>query len=351
MSTVLKFTDIPEDKSVEEYAEELNQKHIQDNDNLLKEEQKKLDDMTKNSNGGTEQMLRGLKERVDPDLLDKFQIICSRVRWVDPDKKAILWLHDLPNDPESQHLKDKRSRERFSKFVCVSNWQMQAYNMSLGLPYQDSMVLQNAIQPVNINKKEIGDQIRLIYHTTPHRGLELLVPVYDQLYKEFGDKIHLDVYSSFALYGWDQRDDPYKEVFDKCRDHEGITYHGYQPHDIVIEALKSSHIFAYPSVWLETSCLSAIEAMSAKCSVVAPNYGALPETLASFGYSYQWAEDSNEHAKRFAGALKTCINSYLDENTRKSTSTLVDAQKKYIDSIYNWDLRAEQWTEMLKSLL
>ena len=179
MSTVLKFTDVPEGESVEEYAEKLRKKDFEDNEALLKDEQKKLDEMTANSNGGTEQMLRGLYQRVDKDLLEQFQIICSRVRWVDPNKKTILWLHDLPTDPESQHIKTVQSRDRFAKFVCVSNWQMQAYNASLGLPYQESIVLQNAIEPINIEKDKDSDQIKLIYHTTPHRGLELLVPVYE----------------------------------------------------------------------------------------------------------------------------------------------------------------------------
>jgi len=59
------------------------------------------------ANGGTEMMRRELFDRVDNDLLDQFQIICSRVRWIDPKKPTILWLHDTWDDPESEHLKEK----------------------------------------------------------------------------------------------------------------------------------------------------------------------------------------------------------------------------------------------------
>ena len=51
------------------------------------------------ANGGTEMMRNQLYSRVDPDLLDKFQIICSRVRWIDPKKPTILWCHDTWDDP------------------------------------------------------------------------------------------------------------------------------------------------------------------------------------------------------------------------------------------------------------
>ena len=41
-----------------------------------------------------------------------------------------------------------------------------------------------------------------------------------------------------------------------------MTYHGFKPNDVVRKALSEAHIFAYPSIWVETSCISAIEAMS-----------------------------------------------------------------------------------------
>ena len=63
--------------------------------------------------GGTEMMKYGLVDRLDKNLLDQFNIICSRVRDLDEDKHNILWLHDTWDDPERQHLKDPKSRERF----------------------------------------------------------------------------------------------------------------------------------------------------------------------------------------------------------------------------------------------
>jgi hypothetical protein len=59
-------------------------------------EQNEVDE---NAMGGTELMKYGLFDRLDPELLKQFQIIPSRVRGLDPDKKKILWLHDLPGDP------------------------------------------------------------------------------------------------------------------------------------------------------------------------------------------------------------------------------------------------------------
>jgi UDP-glucose:(glucosyl)LPS alpha-1,2-glucosyltransferase len=107
-------------------------------------------ELNKNARGGTELMQERLHSSIPKELLDQFQIIPSRVRDLDPDKKKILWLHDLPNDPESAHLADADLRKRFDKIVCVSDWQMQLYNLISGVPYSECVVIKNAIYPIEM---------------------------------------------------------------------------------------------------------------------------------------------------------------------------------------------------------
>lgn len=305
-------------------------------------------ELNKNARGGTELMQERLHSSLPSNLLDKFQIIPSRVRDLDPDKKKILWLHDLPGDPESEHLKDAELRKRFDKIVCVSDWQMQLYNLMSGLPYSESIVIKNAIHPIDIQSKQYDGTVNLIYHTTPHRGLEILVPVFEELANKYND-IHLDVYSSFSIYGWEQRDEQYKTLFDRCKKHPQITYHGAVSNEEVREALKKSHIYAYPSIWPETSCLSVIEAMSAMNLVVCPNYAALPETCANFAMMYPWNENKNVHAVQFAHTLEHAINTI--KNTQGKDDPYLEFQKQYFDYFYGWDKRKGEWEALLNSLI
>jgi len=295
--------------------------------------------------GGTELMNKALYERVDNDLLDEFYIIKSRVSWTDKDKPNVLWLHDTWDDPEVQHLKEQESRDRFAKLVFVSNYQLATYNLALGVPYANAIVLRNAIDPIEYKEKD-KDVVRIIYHTTPHRGLNLVVAAVKAIAEEMGDKIHLDVYSSFEAYGWKERDKPYEDLFEEIRQHPNMTYHGFQSNDVVRKALQEAHIFAYPSVWPETSCISAIEAMSAGCEVVCPNFAALPETTGNFARMYQFNEDMGEHANVFANYLFQAIIEHRDENLQKKLMF----QKNWVDNFFNWDLRAAEWTDMLKCI-
>ena len=300
------------------------------------------------SMGGTELMNKALLERVDKDLLEQFNIIKSRVREVSDKKPNILWLHDLWNDPENQHLSDAEKRKRFERLIFVSNYQMQTYMLAYGIPYSETFVLKNAIDPITIPKNaKDGEQIRLIYHTTPHRGLNIAVAAVQKLAETMKDKIHFDVYSSFNAYGWPHRDEPFKEIFKQIKEHPNMTYHGFQPNDVVRKALESAHIFAYPSIWTETSCIAAIEAMSAGCQIVCPNYGALPETTGGFATMYHWHEDLQTHANIFVNFLQGAINSHRSEDINNKLLF----QKNWVDNFYNWDLRANEWTGMLQGVL
>lgn len=311
-------------------------------------------EVDKNAMGGTELMGAGLEKYVDKDLLSKFQIIRSRVRGIDPDRTTILWLHDLPQDPESLHLADPMSRARFKKIICVSNWQMQMYNAHHRIPYSECVVLKNAIDPISaelIDKR--SDKIKLIYTPTPHRGLKILLPVFDALCRHH-DNLELDVFSSFALYGWAERDQEFADLIEYCKNHPKINYHGSQPNEVVREALAKSHIFAYPSIWMETSSICTMEAMSAGNLVVTPNLAALPETTAGYAMMYQYDEDLNVHANRFFQVLNNAIMVW--KNAQKSPEDAaglqnhLNLQKSHADYMYCWERRAQEWTALLSEM-
>lgn len=303
------------------------------------------DSLSVKAMGGTELMKYGLEQRLPTELLENFQIFASRVEEaLDETKIRILWLHDLPGDPASEHLKNG-GWEKFHRLVFVSNWQMQAYIQAYNIPWSKCMVIQNAIVPIEEHEKP-KDVIRLAYWATPHRGLNILVPVFQKLCEKY-DNIELDVYSSFNLYGWPERDEQYKPLFDQCIDHPKINYYGTVSNDVLRENLKSTHIFAYPSTWPETSCICLMEAMSAGLLCLHPNFAALPETAANWTNMYQWNEDINQHASHFYAALDASIESLGDFGVQ---SRLL-SQKSYANVFYNWQLRELQWKQFLISLL
>jgi len=304
------------------------------------------DSLSTNAMGGTELMKFGLLRRIDPKLLDEFQIFVSRVEEpYDGTKIRIFWAHDLPGDPASDHL-GNGGWENYHRIVFVSNWQMQGYIQRYSIPWSKCIVMQNAIDPIGYSEKINKGTIRLAYWSTPHRGLNILIPVFDKLCEKY-DNIELDVYSSFKLYGWESRDDSYKPLFDACESHPKINYHGTVSNSVLRDNLEKTHIMAYPSIWHETSCICLMEAMSAGLLCVHPNYGALSETAANWTNMYQWQEDINEHASIFYASLDASIESYWDVGVQSRLAS----QSSYANVFYNWGLRTFQWEQLMLSLL
>jgi len=305
-------------------------------------------EVSKNANGGTEIAKRKLANIIDQDLLKEFQIICSRVRDLDFSKIRVFWAHDMAEDPESKRFQDLNFRNDFHKFVFISNWQMQRYQLYHGLPIDNkSIVIESGIDPAPVEcLKKPKDKIRLVYTSTPQRGLEILVPVFQKL-AEFYDDIHLDVFSSFKIYGWEEADKSFEPLYDIIRNHPQMTYHGFVPNEELKNHLNTAHIFAYPSIWAETSCRAMLEAMSAGLVCVHSNLGALPETSGGLNVMYQCnMENKSDHANMFAGVLRDTID-FVKQN--KETD-MIKFNKIFVDSRYNIDGIKGKWEHLLGAL-
>lgn len=312
------------------------------------------EDITNTAMGGTELIATNMIKYINPELLQGFQIIHSRVTDLDFSKKRILVLHDLAQDPMNKHL-EAGGYNKFDKLVFVSNWQMQKFIDFYDIPWYKCCVIKNAIEPVELSKPVEG-KIRLIYHTTPHRGLDILLSVYDKLLDNNKDlDITLDVFSSFKIYGWEQRDKEFETLFDFCRKHEKINYHGTVSNEEVKKAVSNSDIFAYPSIWQESSCISLMEAMSAGIMSVHSNLGALFETSAGWTAMYQYESNKRDHAKIFYNYL----NGVVDKISRNWSEELgrseeldnhLSNQSYYANSMYNWQSRKLEWETLLKSI-
>lgn len=270
-------------------------------------------DLSRNARGGTEMMRERLISVVPSSLLDNYAIHFSRPRQVYDDVKNIFYAHDLAGDPENKILLND-GWKIFDKFVFVSYWQRDQYMMVYGIPYSKCTVIENAIETeFEYTARPSDGPIRFVYHTTPHRGLELLYPIFDGLSKEF-DNIHLDVFSSFEIYGWKERDNQYQKLFELLKNHPKITYHGTKSNEDVIATLKKSHIFLYPSIWQETSCIAMIEAIRCGCLVIHPNLAALPETASNVTVMYDFNENHSIHANT---AYKLARNILTLENKNR----------------------------------
>ena len=302
--------------------------------------------------GGTELQMEFLERYADKKLLDQVQI-CTSIPGkipLHPTKINILWQQNS-YDQANIHpwFKDKSNHDKYDWYIFNSHWCYEKFRIAFDIPTHKSLVIKNAfdkIEPRNLDYKK-GDPIKLIYTSTPWRGLNVLLAAMQLVENPL---IHLDVYSSTQIYGdgfKSANDDKFKDLYDQATKIPNVTYIGYKPNEFIKDNLKNYQMFAYPNIWEETSCIAAIEAMAAGLYTLVTDYGALFETCAEFAVYVPYEKDFIRLAHTFASVIDAAANQLNQETVKNHLQFQID----YTNRFYSWDLRAGVWNRFLEGVI
>jgi UDP-glucose:(glucosyl)LPS alpha-1,2-glucosyltransferase len=301
--------------------------------------------------GGTELQYALLHKYVDKKLLNNFQITTSvpEKTPLAKDKINILWEQNSYDQPNIQPwMKDPSNHSKYDWYVFNSHWCAEKYRMFFKLPADKCTVIKNAIEHFperKVYKK--GDPIKLIFHPTPWRGLNVMLGAM-QLIKN--KNVTLDVYSSTEVYGTSFKkanDKIYQPLYKQAKKLPNVNYIGYKSNQQIVKNITQYQIFAYPNIWEETSCISAIEAMAAGLHMVTTNYGALYETCSEWPVYVQYSDNYKRLAEAFAYAIDS-LTSFLHE---EGCQNHLQSQANFYKKFYDWQGRKEDWTNFLTGAL
>ena len=305
-----------------------------------------------NPKGGTEILKEQLISQLEPGSIDGINLIGSicHPSLVEKDKTNILWQHLSYDQPNVQYMRDRKFVDSIDYFIYVSSWQYNKFREQFQIPEYKSFVIKNATYPFEVIPKSILNtipqtKVKLLYTSTPWRGLTVLIKAIEILNKT-RDDFEVDIYSSTKIYGSkfeENEKGKFEELFNKCKNTANVNYHGYANNEDIRKALLTSHIYAYPSIFEETSCLAVIEAMSAGCHVVTTNYGALPETCGEFATMIEFDSSGQNLVERYADTLNSVIDNYKNGLYKED----LEMQTKYYSKYYSWEIRIREWINFL----
>jgi len=295
--------------------------------------------------GGSELTYKKLIQRITPNLLEDIDIVLNCNKKLNLNKKVLINWQQLSYD---QPCLEKLKKERYNYYVFVSNWQYEKfrYFKEKYFDKNNSIIIKNAVESVPYIEKPRTKKYKLIYTSTPWRGLSVLLKSFSLLNR---DDIELHIFSSTIIYGKKYDDDcgdEYEILYNIARSMKNVKYHGFASNDEVLDAVKESHIFSYPNTWEETSCMSALESAMSGCDLVTTNYGALYETLGDWSSYVNYNSDLNKLALNFAKQLNKNIDNFWKEETQER----LYEQHKYFKRHYSWDVRIKEWESFLKSI-
>ena len=301
----------------------------------------------KDSFGGSENQFRLLLKNLPDESFKDINLILNNANpdLIEKDKINVLWMHHFVNQKEAENLGSKDFVNKLDWIVYNSNWNFEKHVYQFKIPESKSVVIRNAIEKIDFLEKPKG-KISLIYHTTPWRGLVHLLKVFKSLNLK---NVELNVCSSTIIYG--KKFDSvlgkkYEDIFNECKNTTNVKYIGLLNNKKIIELLKKMHIFTHPSIWPETSCIAAIEAMAAGCETVTTNLGALYETCSPFGTFVNFDRNLDNLEKKYRKVLINSIENYWsNENQNK-----LKMQSESINATYSWDVRSIEWKNFFNEI-
>ena len=297
--------------------------------------------------GGTEILKEQLIAQLEPGSIDGINLIGSicHPQLIQKDKVNVVWQHLSYDQPNVQYMRDRKFVDSVDYFIYVSHWQYNKFREHFQIPEYKSFIIKNATPKFETPIRNKAGRIKLLYTSTPWRGLAILIKAIDILNKTRND-FELDIYSSTRIYGdafEESEKGKFDALFEKCKATANVNFRGYGLNEQIRQALKDTHIYVYPSIFEETSCLAVIEAMSAGCHVVTTNYGALPETCGEFATMIEFDSSVSNLIERYADTLNSVLDNYKNNLYKED----LELQTKYYEKYYSWNTRIEEWKNFL----
>mgnify|MGYP003120575821 CR=1 FL=1 len=301
--------------------------------------------------GGTELQHHFLSHYVDEKLLSNFQI-CTSIPGKVPileDKINILWQKNSYDQPNIYPwFEDKSNHDKFDWYVFNSHWNYEKFRYRFDIPTHKCHVIKNGVDnfPDRLPYRE-GNMVRLLFHVTPWRGLNVLLGAMQQLQD---CNVHLDVFSSCKIYGEEfekNNEAKYEPLYEQARRLGNVNYIGYKEHAFIQKYIYRYHMFAYPSIWEETSCNAALEAMAAGLYCIVTNYGALYETCSEFPAYVTYDKDYKRLSTVFADAIRQAVTTLHEPGVQKH----LDVQQDFVKRFYSWEKKKQEWTNFLTGAL
>jgi glycosyltransferase involved in cell wall biosynthesis len=300
--------------------------------------------------GGSEIQLSYLNKYVSKDLLSKIKLDLSvpEKNLLNLNETNVLWVQNSYDQPNLYPwFKNILNHGKYDWYVFNSHWVYEKYRYHFDIPTNQSLVIKNGFTDDLILKKDFKpkDKIRLVYTSTPWRGLEVLLNAMELV---DSDKIELDVYSSTQIYGDDfkkKSDDSFIHLYDKAKKLKNVNYKGYLHHDELVKILHTYDVFVYPSIWEETSCIAAIEALACGLVVVTTDFGALYETCADFPIYVPYLKDNKKLADNFSYVIET-----LPDVLNNVEEDVLKFQMQYYKQFYHWNVIKQHWANFLNGI-
>lgn len=301
--------------------------------------------------GGTEYQAKTFHERVLPESPNFLNYLCmifpgknlSDIHVPTIDKDIIVWAHNLPSqyDPSltKSYFQSGLIFDKIKYLIVPSEYAKKQTMLESDMPAEKIYVIPNGIDPLKYDPSRFKDvkKVKLAYTSSHTRGMIILLNALTYIKQDFELNIFNDFYPEMYL------ENPFTTD-------PRINFYGKTPRKTMYKYLQQSHIFSYPTTFLETFCIAAAESMSAGLLPVYSEMGNLPDVINGYGLKTEGPKEidgvvnGDEFAQRYSEILSEGIDIILSNKWDPSD------QVEYINKTYGWDSVIKKWKEFHETI-
>lgn len=187
---------------------------------------------------------------------------------------SYVWSHDLITHGGERH-------ENYEKYLCLSGFHKEFVIDQQSVPEEKIALVSNGVNPLDFEHLESVEKIpgKVIFSSSPDRGMERCIEICKRAKERVPDlELHLFYgFRNMRLAGANEEADRLENLI--AKNSSFVKFHGMTDKKTLMKHFKESVCWLYPADFIETYCITAIEALATGAYPLVRNIGALPYTL------------------------------------------------------------------------
>lgn len=184
-----------------------------------------------------------------------------------------IWCHDLG----TMGFEDTT---KYEQVLCLSKFHKEYVKHLYKIPDEKIRVTRNGIDLSRFEGLDtsIKNPNKIVFSSSPDRGLLRAIAVVNHA-RQYNPQLELH-----AFYGVDNMlklglKEQADQIVNEVKKHHWVKFHGNVQQSQLVDHLKDAKVWLYPTDFLETYCITALEMLGCRVRPVVRQWGALPYTL------------------------------------------------------------------------
>jgi len=252
------------------------------------------------------------------------------------DAPTYLWCHDLTTPGAEKH-------DVYEKIICLSNFHKNYVQVQQGIPDSKIVVSRNGVNVSRFETKKTKIPTKIVWPSSADRGLDRAIDIVEKARLRSGVDFELHVY--YGMENMKKYPGPYQQMAidleKKMSERPWVKYHGNVEQKHLAQEMLEASMWLYPANFIETYCITVLEAVCAGVYPIVREIGALKDTVRPF-YDKDMADlvfldaANDEEKNAWADLVIDCYN-------------LKKWEKVSMNGFdYSWEGVADQFMDFMK---